>query len=101
MNAALFGGICAICLGSADFMGRISSRAIGHHNALLGMLLASIVLVSLWIWGAVRLYLRLQLIHRFHDEFRNRVPVLVALLHHGIGTHRSMSGGVLTYSRYS
>ena len=38
MNAALFGGICAICLGSADFMGRISSRAIGHHNALLGML---------------------------------------------------------------
>ncbi len=52
MNAALFGGICAIGLGSADFMGRFSSRAIGHHNALLGMLLASTVLVSLWIWGA-------------------------------------------------
>ena len=52
MNAALFGGICAVGLGSADFMGRFSSRAIGHHNALLGMLLSSTVLVSLWIWGA-------------------------------------------------
>jgi len=52
MNAALFGGICAVGLGSADFMGRSSSRAIGHHNALLGMLLSSTVLVSLWIWGA-------------------------------------------------
>ena len=52
MNAALFGGICAVGLGSADFMGRFSSRAIGHHNALLGMLLASTVLVSLWMWAA-------------------------------------------------
>ena len=52
MNAALFGGICAVGLGGADFMGRFSSRAIGHHNALLGMLLASTVLVSLWVWGA-------------------------------------------------
>lgn len=52
MNAALFGGLCAIGLGSADFMGRFSSRAVGHHNALLGMLLASFVLVSLWMWGA-------------------------------------------------
>ena len=52
MNAALFGGICSLGLGGADFMGRFSSRAIGHHNALLGMLLASYVLVSLWIWGA-------------------------------------------------
>jgi drug/metabolite transporter (DMT)-like permease len=52
MNAALFGGICAVGLGSADFMGRFSSRAIGHHNALLGMLLASTALVSLWVWGA-------------------------------------------------
>lgn len=52
MNAALFGSISAIGLGSADFMGRFSSRAIGHHNALLGILLASTALVSLWIWGA-------------------------------------------------
>jgi drug/metabolite transporter (DMT)-like permease len=52
MNAALFGGLCAVGLGSADFMGRHSSRAIGPHNALLGMLLSSTLLVSLWIWGS-------------------------------------------------
>lgn len=52
MNAALLGGICAIGVGGADFMGRFSSRAIGHHNALLGILIASVVFVSVWLWGA-------------------------------------------------
>jgi uncharacterized membrane protein len=42
--------MCAIGLGSADFMGRSSSRAIGPRNALLGMLLSSALLVSLWVW---------------------------------------------------
>ncbi|MCP4328604.1 MAG: DMT family transporter [Alphaproteobacteria bacterium] len=50
MNAALFGSVCALGLGSADFMGRFSSRAIGPHNALLGMLLSSAILASLWVW---------------------------------------------------
>lgn len=49
MNSVLFGGISALGLGTADFMGRFSSRAIDHHNALLGMLLAGFVPLSIWV----------------------------------------------------
>jgi len=37
-------------MGSADFMGRFSGRALGPRNALLGMLSSSALLVSLWVW---------------------------------------------------
>ena len=50
MNPAILGALCAVGLGSADFMGRFSSRAIGPRNALLGMLASSALLVSLWVW---------------------------------------------------
>jgi drug/metabolite transporter (DMT)-like permease len=49
MTPGLFGGISALCLGTADFMGRFSSRAIDHHNALLGMLVAGSVALTVWV----------------------------------------------------
>ena len=50
MSAALFGVLCALSLGTADFMGRTSTRGLGAKRALLGMLLTSTLAVSLWIW---------------------------------------------------
>lgn len=54
MTAFVFFGIaCALCLGVADFMGRFSARAIDHHNALLGMLLAGFSVLTVWvIWSS-------------------------------------------------
>ncbi len=49
MTPGLFGGISALCLGTADFMGRFSSRAIDHYNALLGMLVAGSAALTLWV----------------------------------------------------
>lgn len=43
MNAALLGSLTSICWGSADFIARFSGRALGHHSALLGMLIASAI----------------------------------------------------------
>tara|TARA_B100000029_G_scaffold513826_1_gene614571 strand:+ start:1340 stop:2221 length:882 start_codon:yes stop_codon:yes gene_type:complete len=43
------GGMSALCLGTADFMGRFSSRAIDHHNAVLGMLITSSILMTGWV----------------------------------------------------
>ena len=51
MNPALWGGVCALGLGTADFLARFSSRAIGHASALLGMLLTGAVILSLWVWA--------------------------------------------------
>jgi len=48
MNAAVWGGLCAIGLGSADFIARFSSRAVGPASALLGMLITGACLLSLW-----------------------------------------------------
>ena len=50
MNPALWGSLCALSWGGADFAARYSGRALGHHNALLGMLLTGSVLLSLWVW---------------------------------------------------
>ena len=50
MNAALWGTFSALSLGGADFIARFSSRALGAVNALFGMLLAGVVLLSLWVW---------------------------------------------------
>lgn len=46
MTPGIFGALSAGSLGAADFMGRFSSRAIGHHNALLGMLSVGVVLLT-------------------------------------------------------
>lgn len=48
MNPALWGGLSALGLGTADFMGRFSSRAIGHASALFGMLGAGCVILTAW-----------------------------------------------------
>lgn len=48
MNPAIWGGISALGLGTADFMGRFSSRAIGHASALLGMLGVGCVILTAW-----------------------------------------------------
>lgn len=40
MNAALLGCLTAVGWGGADFAARFSGRALGHFNALLGMLIA-------------------------------------------------------------
>lgn len=50
MNPALWGGLCAISLGGADFAGRFSSRALGASMALLGMLTVGAIILSGWIW---------------------------------------------------
>lgn len=47
MGPGIFGALSAGALGSADFMGRFSSRAIGFQNALLGMLLVGVFLLTL------------------------------------------------------
>lgn len=49
MNPALWGTLTALSWGSADFAARFSSRAIGHANSLLGMLLVGSVALSLWV----------------------------------------------------
>ncbi|MFQ5784154.1 MAG: DMT family transporter [Alphaproteobacteria bacterium] len=50
MNPALWGGLCALSLGSADFVARYSSRALGHASALLGMLVVGAAVLTLWVW---------------------------------------------------
>lgn len=46
MNAALGGMLAALAWGSADFIARFTGGAIGHVNALFGMLAASAVVLS-------------------------------------------------------
>ncbi len=48
MNAALAGGLSALCLGSADFAARFAVRAWGAANVLLGVFATSFVLLSAW-----------------------------------------------------
>lgn len=50
ITPGMFGGMSALCLGTADFMGRFSSRALDHYNALLGMLTAGFIVMTVWIW---------------------------------------------------
>ena len=46
MNAALAGVLAAIAWGSADFIARFSGAAVGHVNALFGMLAASAIVLT-------------------------------------------------------
>ena len=52
MNPALWGGLSAVSLGSADFTGRFTSRAMGVNSALFGILLVGSTLLSAWVWLA-------------------------------------------------
>ena len=52
MHPALGGGLSALLLGSADFAGRFTSRAMGAPNALFGVLVVGCVLLSGWVWLA-------------------------------------------------
>ncbi|MFU0504274.1 EamA family transporter [Pseudaminobacter sp. NGMCC 1.201702] len=47
MGPGIFGALSASALGTADFMGRFSSRAVGFQNALLGMLVVGVLLLTL------------------------------------------------------
>lgn len=49
MNPALWGSLCAVNLGLADFMARFSSRAIGPPSALFGMLAAGAMVLSVYV----------------------------------------------------
>lgn len=50
MNPALWGAMCALSLGTADFAARFSSRALGADVVLLGVFGISSVLLTGWIW---------------------------------------------------
>lgn len=53
VSPGVYGSMSAVCLGTADFMGRFSSRGIDHHNALLGMLIAGSAIMTGWVvWDA-------------------------------------------------
>ena len=46
MNAVLAGILAALAWGSADFIARFTGAAVGHVNALFGMLVASAIVLS-------------------------------------------------------
>lgn len=48
MTPALWGGLSALSLGTADFAARHSSRAIGPANGLLGVLVVGTVVLTAW-----------------------------------------------------
>jgi drug/metabolite transporter (DMT)-like permease len=48
VNAALAGGLSALCLGTADFAARFATRAWGAANVLLGVFATSFILLSVW-----------------------------------------------------
>ena len=52
ITPGIFGAMSSLCLGTADFMGRFSSRAIDHYNALLGTLVSGFILLTFWIIAA-------------------------------------------------
>ncbi len=48
MTPVIGGGLSALGLGTADFMARFSSRAFGHAEALLGVLVVGSLILSIW-----------------------------------------------------
>ncbi|MCZ7662760.1 MAG: DMT family transporter [Thermoleophilia bacterium] len=52
MNPALWGLLAAAGWGSADFIARFTGVALGHRNALLGMLSFGALVLSLIVWQA-------------------------------------------------
>ncbi len=65
MNPALWGAMCALSLGSADFAARFSARALGADIVLLGVFGLSSVLLTGWVliagvplvWNAAAVWL--------------------------------------------
>lgn len=51
MTPAIWGGFSALGLGTADFMARFSSRAIGHASALMGMLCVGWLILTVWYFA--------------------------------------------------
>lgn len=51
MTPGLWGAVCAVNLGCADFTARFTSRAVGADSALLGMLSVGAVFLTGWIWA--------------------------------------------------
>lgn len=49
MSPALWGGLSALSLGTADFMARYSTRSIGHISTLLGVLTTGCLILTGWI----------------------------------------------------
>ncbi len=49
MTPGLWGALSAVSWGTCDFLARFTGRAAGYVNALLGMLFASSVFLSLWV----------------------------------------------------
>lgn len=49
MNPVAWGALSALSWGTADFVARLTGRAIGPAHALLGMLLAGSLALSLWV----------------------------------------------------
>ena len=49
MTPGLWGALSAVSWGTCDFLARFTGRAAGYVNALLGMLFASSLFLSLWI----------------------------------------------------
>jgi drug/metabolite transporter (DMT)-like permease len=52
MNPAIWGGVSALGLGTADFMARFSSRAIGHASALFGVIASGVFILTVWYFLA-------------------------------------------------
>ncbi len=50
MSAGLYGLIAAFGWGGADFIARFTSRAIGHQQALFGMMVVGLIALSLIFW---------------------------------------------------
>ncbi|MBT5413850.1 MAG: EamA family transporter [Rhodospirillaceae bacterium] len=50
MNPGLWGAVCAVNLGCADFTARFTSRGVGPANVLLAVMSIGAVLLSGWIW---------------------------------------------------
>ena len=50
MNPALWGSLSAVSLGTADFAGRFSGRALGADVAYFGVLLVGVLAMSVWVW---------------------------------------------------
>jgi len=52
VSPAIWGSLSAVSLGSADFTGRFTSRAMGANSALFGILLVGSTLLTVWVWLA-------------------------------------------------
>ena len=50
MSPALWGSFSALSLGTADFAGRFSGRALGADVAYFGILLVGTISLSAWVW---------------------------------------------------